>query len=60
MTWKKNYFCSYKGKEASKKYNRPDVPVACDPINYVFVIENIKNCLPFISILSTIIYVSWD
>lgn len=30
---KKNYFCSYRGIDGSRKYNKPDVPVACEPIN---------------------------
>lgn len=54
-TLKKNYFCSYKGMDGSKKYNRPEVPVACEPINSGFVIEKVTKGFPFISRLSTTI-----
>ena len=37
------------------KNNKPDVPVACDPISYGLLIENVKNGLPRIYTLSTII-----
>lgn len=55
---KKIYFCSYNGIEGSKKYNNPDVPVACDPISSGFVMEKVTNGFPFISRLSTMIYSS--
>ena len=55
MTLKKNYFCSYIGTDVSKKYSNPEVPVACEPMSSGLLIENIKNDLPFTSMLSTTI-----